>query len=655
MVIRRGLPLFLGAMMAMVLAGCGKGPAFNAGATLNNPAPSAALSIAFQSPPAASVPLGSTTGLSLTAVVSNDPYDYGVDWSVTCASTDCGSVLPLHTNSGVATKYTPPSTFAGDQLPVNIVAFATADHTKNIPALINVTGFLGLLEGTYVFQAQGSNADRSYGGKVGPYQIAGVVILDGNGGVAGGEQTFSDTFRSGSTTITGGNYTVAEDGRGVLTLITSDVTIGAGGTETFSLVYLNPSESLIAQAESNASAAGTMDLQDPQAGAAAPSGGYAFAVSGTGSAGAPVAFGGVFNVDNQPNSGSISGNGSVADQGYFNTVTVNEIKTTTVKVQNCPAPAGLSGNVGVADTYGALPLTLNACFAASQLQFTGYPVDATHIALIETDIGTNTGFATSGIAIGQGSATGNFDAQSFSGTYVFGISGLDSSEYAGSLASAGRLVADGAGNLQGPIDEFGFSKSPALSGKYTGNYTLDSTGTGRLNASTGAGGPELVFYLTGNGNPALVLEFDSAALAVGAGMAYAQPSPPLQPSGDYGLYAFTVNDKSKPAASDVSGQMTMTLDPTTNVSAATGLLDDSHLFGFSITGSFSATSTGVDYSGAIDTGVSEAQSKVQSSIPLDLYLVDDSHGFLVETDSATSGSAFLGYFADRTPVCPVCP
>jgi hypothetical protein len=640
-------------MVAVVLAGCGKGPAFNAGATLDNPAPSAALSIAFQSTPAASVPLGLTT--DLTAVVSNDPYNYGVDWSLTCASSECGALSLLHTDSNQATTYTPPSTFAGGQLAVNIVAFATADHTKNILASINVTAFFGKLDGTYVFQAQGSNADTRHSSAVRPYQIAGVVTLDGNGGVVGGEQTFSDSFRSGSAVITGGNYTLAADGRGMLTLNTSDSTLGPAsnkGTETFSLVYLNSSKSLIAQSDSSASAAGTMDLQT---GTAAPSGGYAFAVSGTGSAGVPVAFGGVFNVD-KPNSGTISGVGSVADQGYFGTVNGKA----TVSVQNCPAPAGLSGTVLPlpADAFGSLQLTLHACFAASPLQFTGYVVDPTHIKLIETDIGAKTGFAASGIAIGQGTATGAFTgAPSFSGTYVFGISGLDGSKSAASLASAGGLVADGAGNLQGAIDEFGRSGSPDFSGEFNGTYTVDSSGAGRLNASTsladGAGGPELVFYLTGNGNPALlVLGFDPAAPAVGAGMAYAQASPPLQPSGDYGLNAFNSN-KQLTLANDVTGQMTMTLDPTTNASAVAGLLDDSRLFGFPITGDFQATSTGGDYSGTIYA--SNATSKLQSPMTLDLYLVDDSHGFLVETDSAASGSTFLGYVAARTPVCPVCP
>jgi hypothetical protein len=622
--------------MGVALAGCGKGPAFNTGSTLTNPAPTAALSIAFQPAPPASVGLGLTT--AVTAVVSNDPNDYGVDWSVTCASTDCGHVSLPHTNSGQANTYTPPTSFAtGDQLAVNIVAFATAGHSKNIAASINVTGFLGNLNGTYVFQAQGSNGDSLNKGAVGPYRIAGVVTLDGNGGVTGGEQTFSDSFRSGTALISEGNYTLGADGRGTLNLITSDPSLGNKGSETFYLAYVSSSESLIAQADGTtetgaASAAGTMV---PQGGTAALSGGYAFAVSGTGSAGAPVAFGGVFNVD-QPNSGTISGNGSVADECSFS-------------ANSCSESAGPSGTVlpVPADTYGALQLTLKASFAANpvQLVFTGYAVDAAHIALIETD---QTGFATSGIAIGQGSATGGFGAQSFSGLYVFGISGFDKDKAADSLASAGRLDADGAGDLQGVIDEFGRTGSPALSQLLNGAaYTADSTG--RVQTSTGAGGPELLIYLTGNGDPALVLEFDSAASAVGSGIAYARASTSLQPGGYYGLNAFA-SLKAFAMANDLSGQMIMT--QATDGLTATGLLDNWHINGTKMTGTFQTTSAGADYSGTID--VNSASARLPASMSVDVFLVDDNHGFLVETDSATAASAFLGYFAAQAPVCPSC-
>jgi hypothetical protein len=68
-----------------------------------------------------------------------------------------------------------------------------------------------------------------------PYQRAGVVVLDGNGGITSGEQTVNfvdpNTFllSSASDPISGGSYFVGPDGRGTLTINTADVNIGQQG------------------------------------------------------------------------------------------------------------------------------------------------------------------------------------------------------------------------------------------------------------------------------------------------------------------------------------------------------------------------------------------------------------------------------------------
>ena len=80
-----------------------------------------------------------------------------------------------------------------------------------------------------------------------------------------------------------------------------------------------------------------------------------------------------------------------------------------------------------------LTLNLTAPFGTAgkpvSLQFTGYIVDGSHIQLIETDAaaGAASPFGlTAGLAIGQGTATGTFTGNaSFTGTYVFGIPGVD--------------------------------------------------------------------------------------------------------------------------------------------------------------------------------------------------------------------------------------
>src|SRR5215467_11286793 len=135
---------------ASILAGCGGGST----ADVHNqpPPPVNNISIAFQPAPATSVQLG--TPINLTAVVSDDSSNAGVDWSVVCQSANCGSFSALHTASGQANAYTPPSNFAGNTFSVTLEAFATADHSQNATAPLTISGFGGTFQGTYVLQAQ---------------------------------------------------------------------------------------------------------------------------------------------------------------------------------------------------------------------------------------------------------------------------------------------------------------------------------------------------------------------------------------------------------------------------------------------------------------------------------------------------------------------
>ena len=203
----------------------------------------------------------------------------------------------------------------------------------------------------------------------------------------------------------------------------------------------------------------------------------------------------------------------------------------------------ISGTVTNPDSFGSLKFNLTSEFAPS-LQFTGYIVDATHIKLIESDNqGSGIGFgATAGMAIGQGSATGTFTSNSsFSGSYVFDILGQDLSGLpVTSLASIGQFSADSSGNLtNGFNDEFLSGLGVDLSDSFTGTYTVDPSGTGRvdssINFSRNGAGPELIFYLTGNGNPPLVLDADANFGSIGTGYAHLQTTAPFSFSGQYGV------------------------------------------------------------------------------------------------------------------------
>jgi hypothetical protein len=632
--IRRWILALVSAAIIAALVACG-------GSTTNvkNPPapPSTPVSIAFQPAPAASVTVNSA--IPITAVVSNDPSNAGVDWALPCQNnTNCGTLTPLHTQSGAPTTYMPPNTISGNSQAVTIEAFATADHTQNVVTAITVTGFASSLQGTYVFETRGIDAN-------GPFQLAGAIVLDGNGGITSGKQTHSDFLLSVSDPISGGSYNIGPDGRGTLTLNTADRSIGQQGTENLSLVFLSSSHALIATLDnpllnpSSETSSGTLDLQTSTT---APAGGYAFVVNGTDLSLEPMAIGGVLKISS-PHTVSLAG--SVADQDDAGTVFPN---------------ATISGTVTDPDSFGSLQFNLTTAFASTPLRFTGYIVDDQHIKLIESDNnGSGTGFgSTAGVAIGQGAATGTFTQKaSFAGTYVFGIQGEDLSTSPASLASVGRFTADSSGHLKnGYNDELLNGFGVEISDSFTGTYTLDSTGNGRVdssfNFSISGPGPEFIFYLTGNGNPPLVLDADDAIGSVGIGLAHPQTAAPFSFNGKYGLRFTQSNGQSE---NDATGQITVNGTSDALSGAVDTNLDFSPQPNTPLAGTFAAIPNSGGFTGSLDNTFFPSPGSVPHTIAVAFYLIDVGHGYFIETDSLASGELSFGYFATRTPLCPACP
>jgi hypothetical protein len=669
--IRRWVLFLLQTALISMLAGCGGGTS-----DVQNPPPPppSKLVVAFQPAPATSIPISTTT--DFTAIVSDDPSNTGVDWSVTCQNTgNCGSLSSLHTNSGQPTTYTPPQTLSGNSQTVDVVAFATSDHTKNVVAPITVTAFGSNLKGNYVLQAQGIDSS------LGAYEFAGVVVLDGNGGISSGEQTVNffdqnpeiNSLVSKSDRIIGGSYFLGSDGRGTIIVNTADTDIGGNGTESFAFVLLSNSQALISQADfalpgtppanvpaTGVSATGTMDLQGSTI--MAPLGGYAFAVSGNDFvSGSPTAIGGVLNIDSPNN---ISGKGSTIDQflAFFS-----------------PTSAKPSGTVSNPDSFGAITFNLSVPTfpSTTAFQFTGYIVDATHIKLIESDDTISAGGIglTGGVAIGQGSATGTFlDDTSFSGTYVFGVPGVDLSGTApNTMTSVGLFTADGSGNLVNGFTDTFLQQNGAqgnagaqISAAFSGKYSVDTKGTGRVRvtfdhlipAPRPGFQPVFLFYLTGNGNPPLVLESGDATNypCLGAGIAYPQSPGAHTFAGKYG-FSFTQQN-----GSENDGTAQMIADPTAKTlsgSADSTLVSagDSNPLDHSFSATFTAPLSNGIFTG--DLSNSTGSAFINPVMPLDYYIIDPSHGFFVETDlvdpNLPSGTVSFGYYAVRNSACDGCP
>jgi len=611
------------------------------------PPPAAKVSIGFNPPPAGSIFINGTT--TLTAVVANDSSNAGVDWSLPCPTgSNCGQLNPMHSASGKAVMYTPPPTLAGNSQTVTILAFAAVDHTKNVLTPITVKGFAGNFKGTYILQTAGSDVDP-VSGTLGPYHFGAAIVLDGNGVITSGEQTYSNSSRSASNPITGGSYYIGLDGRGTLTIKT-DKSLGQQGEEFFSLVFLSSSQALITKIDdpgntqfvSNESSTGTMDLQTSQA---APLGGYAFVVNGSDTGLNPMAVGGVLNIDSPK---TISGAGSVADQDLAGTL----------------SHATVSGTVSDPDPFGAVKFEITPSFA-SAIEFTGYIVDAVHIKLVESD---TSGFgSTGGIAIAQGAATGTFLGKGvFSGSYVFGVSGIDLSALTpSSFASVGVFTADGMGNLTSGFDDKYLAViGTTISDSFNGRYFVDSMGTGRVKSfitfphRSTEPGAEFIFYLTGNGNPPLILDADGdlnffGPVAVGMGVAYPQAAPPFSFSGKYGL-SFTQNQ----AGSETDAGAALSVNGTAQT--LSGTVDTNFFFSpaldTALTGSFQPSQTGPvnRFTGTLFNQFFPINVDNNNDISVAYYVIDPNHAFLVETDTINTNTVTFGYLATRAPVCPTC-
>ena len=73
-----------------------------------------------------------------TASVVNDPQNLGVDWTVSCSPTPCGTVLPTTTLSDAPATYTAPATPPESDLPVTLTATSKFKMAVSGSALITV-------------------------------------------------------------------------------------------------------------------------------------------------------------------------------------------------------------------------------------------------------------------------------------------------------------------------------------------------------------------------------------------------------------------------------------------------------------------------------------------------------------------------------------
>jgi hypothetical protein len=354
-----------------------------------------------------------------------------------------------------------------------------------------------------------------------------------NGAITGGKQDFSDTqaFYNDAIAAAGSSISVASSGNLQIVLATGNQNIGPTGnpgTITLRGTKVSNARVLISEYDGYATGSGSIDLQTSTA---APSGGYAFVIDG-------------FHLD--------VNNNNVQTQTRFSIGGILNISGTSVSVNGSIFDYNLLGNngpvlgvtlasgaVSAPDSFGRVSFNLTSNNDSSgkpaipQFILTGYIVGPNQIQLIESqqdDLSDDL----AGMALGQGSNTGTFNAGSIAGkNYAFGTAGEDSNylvNFAGVFNFSPTLT------LSGPlaINDLGsFGEDPISAG----SATVDATGRVTISSVTTPTSPfsssyGFQMYLDGNGN-AMLMGADQ--VEVSAGQAYLRTGTPQTAAGAYSI------------------------------------------------------------------------------------------------------------------------
>lgn len=634
MKIRQSIFLLTALMMIALLVGCSS-------SGTKTPPPPPAISVTFSPSAPGSVLVNSQT--PLTAVVQNDSANGGVNWIVSCTAgpsarpgttiPPCGSLSATSTASGTANTYTAPPAVPASA--VTITATSVTDGTKAAVANITIATAVAppLADGNYVFSVFGNDAAS---GRFPPYSVAGVFTV-GGGVITGGEQDFVNAGAVLSDLIngTGSSVSTTADGNLQVVLTTCNVadcsstdgSLGVNGVETFSGALTCTCKALITEFDGSATGSGTLDLQTTNA---IPTGGYAFAISGSVPNASnpslidPLVVGGIINVDNVSFPGSISGAGSVLDVNDAGLVTEAEGVSNT-------------SSVSAPDASGRVVFTLDSP-DFQEIVLVGYVIDATRIRLVETNdnfVGT-----TGGSAFGQGVNTGQFSSAAFAGqSYVLGLNGYDINFI---LQAAGVVTANQDGTVSGNVsyNDLGLvlaSQSPLIP---VGTYTVDPSGRVTMTGVTdNVVAFNLQLYLTGDGHAVAISMDNNDALA---GLGFAQTGP-LVAASFGGTYVMDVTgadqvglfelDAVGPVTADGVGTFTGTAD-------LNWLLNSGPVSDLSVSGTFGTPDSNGSFTGTI-TGLDVT---FNSSDAFTYYLADPTTVVGIETDN-TLNQLTLAYFS----------
>ena len=571
----------------------------------------AGVSVAFAAQPPAALTINNT--FPLTAVVTGDSKNGGVTWTVTCGTAACGTLNPTTTASNVATTYTAPAAIPTGNT-VKVTATSVSDTTKSVSATITIVG-PALADGTYVYDGSGLDPNGAV------YYAGAFTVL--NGSITGGEHDYIDQANAGvqdTILAAGSSLTTQPSGSVEIIIATNDNTFGDSGTFTLRGTKVSATRMQLTEFDDFATATGTLDSQS---GKAAPTGGYAFQISGfdggsNNNAPAPLGIGGVLRFNGTTNLDTANSVFSYNDGG----ANINQGQTFT------------SGSISAPDSFGRVEISLSPTGASGAGPFgmIGYIVGPDRIQMIE-NVNDNAGSTTGGTAFGQGANTGTFSVGNVGGTiYVFSSIGED----AGGLTMAGGLQLNANGTVQGNLSYSDLQNN--VSNDVTGSWTVSANG--RVVVSSiqpgiqGAGTPLVFeFYIDGSGH-GVQLGLDSSEVT--AGTAYEQTAGTINP-GNYAIGAFGFYVDQTPNSNDLLPW-----------SAAGPLaISGPALTGFTDYNQNGSLTNSLNLIGTIDTGLGqvaiEGLDLINTTTPdsYGYYPIDGGRTILIELDGNQLGIGLL--------------
>jgi hypothetical protein len=410
-----------------------------------------------------------------TSVIQNQPftgtYTVGPDGRGTAVIT--GSV-------NTTFKFVLTASGQGVIAQFDNVSVSSGLLTKQDPSAFHTA----TLNTSFAFLLRGVGTDPSSGNEF-PVGVIGQLNLDGAGNIPGGQVEINDSGNYSGVMTPGGTYSVAANGRGVMT-----VHDNFGDIFNFALYVVSNKRVLLVELDPDSQMVGVADRQTGGLGNAALNGNYVFAQSGVTSTDGFTSGFVYFSAGVMPADGAGNISNGVIDindhhLGIFEALV-------------------LSGTYSANSTgRGTATLTDNN----GTFHYVFYQVSPTTTYLLSTD-----SFAVlSGKAEQQAAAA--YSASSLKGNFSLQ---LNDDLFAGTAIS-GQFVADGSGNLNGTEDENSFGNLfPNI--PLSGIYTVESTGRGTAAIHSTIGGVDHAsnfhFYLI-NGNELRFVQIDAASRLLG--------------------------------------------------------------------------------------------------------------------------------------------